>query len=211
MIFQMRQALLALCVTCGSAWAGTISLTGAITQSTQDGTGPASNNASLNSIADGQIYSVSFTFAGGISGPGVYNLTGATFVVPAAGASETSFGAVTLTISANGSFDDFSLLGCLSTGSGCGLGNELDANFRIPAASLNLQNVATVGLDPPHPLDLLEDDGVTDIHGSITAYSYSGPTSSIPEPSSAIFLGCVLAALVAANRVGRKTQGKIQR
>ena len=60
-----------------------------------------------------------------------------------------------------------------------------------------------IGLDPPHPLDLLEDDGITDIHGSIATYSYAGPVSAIPKPSPAVLLGGVLAALAAASRIQR--------
>ena len=63
------------------------------------------------------------------------------------------------------------------------------------------QNVPAIGLDLPHPLDLLEDDGITDIHGTITSYSYTGPVSAVPEPSLTVLLGCFLAGLVAANRM----------
>jgi hypothetical protein len=49
----------------------------------------------------------------------------AMFSEPAASASETSFGSINLTVSPDGSFDNISLLGCLTTGSGCGVGNQL--------------------------------------------------------------------------------------
>ena len=191
--------LLALTVGPHEADAATITFSGIITQSTQDGTGPAVNNPSLNNIQDLQAYTVTLAFAGSITAPGMYNLTGSslTFSVPAAPAMESSFGSISLTITANGGFDDLSLLGCLTTGSGCLVGNQLSGNFRIPAALLNSQNVAAIGLDPPHPLDLLEDDGTTDIHGSITSYSYTGSASAVPEPTSAILLGCGLIALAA--------------
>jgi hypothetical protein len=60
---------------------------------------------------------------------------------------------------------------------------------------LTSQNVTAIGLDQPHPLDLLEDDGVTDIQGSITGYS------NVPEPSLAGLLGCLFVGLAAANRM----------
>ena len=140
---------------------------------------------------------VTLAFAGSITGPGFYDLTGSSlmFSVPAAPATESSFGSISLTITANGSFDDLSLLGCLTTGSDCLVGNQLSGNFRIPAALLNAQNVPAIGLDQPHPLDLLEDDGTTDIHGSITTYSYTGSTSAVPEPSSVVLLIFALPAL----------------
>jgi hypothetical protein len=189
---------LAVCAAANMAVAGTIVIAGQITQSTQDGTGPAVNNPSLNNILDFQPYLVTLAFAGSITGAGTYNLTGGslTFSDPSAPASESSFGSISLTIAAAGTFDDLTLMACLTTGTSCGAGNQMSLIFQIPAASLNSQNVPATGLDQPHPLDLLEDDGVTDIHGSITSYS------SVPEPSPAILLGCALAALAVAN--GRK-------
>src|SRR6266567_3282382 len=177
------------------AFADIISFGGAIIQSTQDGTGPAVNNPGLNNIQDLQSYLVTLMFTGSITAPGTYNLTGAnlTFSDATAAATETGFGSISLTITANAGFDDFSLLGCLTTGSGCLFGNQLDANFRIPSAGLNSQNVAATGLDQPHPLDLLEDDGITDIHGTISSYSYTGHVSAVPEPSTGVLLGCLLA------------------
>jgi hypothetical protein len=189
------------------AFADTITFSGAIIQSTGDGTGPAVNNPTLNNIQDLQAYLVTLVFAGSISAPGNYDLTGANLTLsdPAAPAIETSFDMVKLSITANAGFDDFSLLGCLTTGSGCLFGNELDANFRIPSAGLNSQNVAATGLDQPHPLDLLEDDGITDIHGTITTYSNSA-AASVPEPSTAVLLGGVLAGLAATKAIGGKSK-----
>ena len=134
-----------------------------------------------------------------------------TFSVPTAPASEASFDSLSLTITANGGFDEFSFLGCLTTGSDCLVGNQLDANFRILATGLNSQNVAATGLDPPHPLDLLEDDGITDIHGTITSYSYTGRVSAVPEPSFAVLLGCILAGAVAAKHARQACRGWRQR
>jgi len=133
---------------------------------------------------------VTLVFPGSITTTGTYNLTGSslTFNDPAAGASEASFGSITLTITPSGGFDQFSLLGCLMTGNGCFMGNQLDANFQIPAASLNSQNVTAIGFDQPHPLDLLEGDGTTDIQGTITTYSNTGSVST-PEPSLVVLLG----------------------
>jgi hypothetical protein len=196
--------LLVVFIACGFgqlSYAGTISWSGSVTESTEDGTGPAVNNPSLNGIFDFQAYSVTLSFTGSIATPGTYNnLTGATltFTDASASATEAGFASVFLTIAANGGFDDFSVLGCLTAGSGCAFGNQLDSTFRIPAAGLNSsQNVTATGLDQPHPLDLLEDDGTTEIQGIITVYSYTG-SSPAPEPSS-LGLSC-LAAMVAAGQ-----------
>ena len=153
---------------------------------------------------------MTLVFPGSITTTGTYNLTGSslTFSDPAAGASEARFGSITLTITPSGGFDQFSLLGCLMTGNGCFMGNQLDANFQIPAASLNSQNVTAIGFDQPHPLDLLADDGITDIQGTITTYSNTGSVST-PEPSLVVLLGFCLAGLVAANRMQIKKEKNI--
>jgi hypothetical protein len=200
---------LAACGFASVAGAGTITFGGLITQSTQDGTGPAVNNSSLNNIHDLQAYTITLGFPGSITAPGTYLLSSLTFSDPTAPASEIGFSSISLTITPSGGFDQLSLLGCLTTGGGCFVGNQLDANFQIPAASLNSQNVAATGLDPPHPLDLLEDDGTTDIQGTITRYSNTGPVSTVPEPSLAVLLGCFLAGLVAANRARIKKEKSI--
>lgn len=127
---------LAACIYTGTAAADEIAIAGLITQSTPDGTGPAMNNPSLNLIKDGDSYSVTLDFPGTLTSLGAFNpLPGATlqFLDAAAGASETSFGSVSLSVLPDGSFADISLRGCLSTGSACDQGNELDANFQIPA------------------------------------------------------------------------------
>jgi hypothetical protein len=187
--------------------AETITFSGLITQSTQDGTGPAMNNPSLNDIQDLQAYSVTISFLNPITAPGMYDLSGSSmmFSVPAAPAAEISFGSIILAVSADGAFDDISLLACLTTGSDCAVGNQLTANFQILATALNLQNVTATGLDQPHPLDLLEDDGVTDIHGTISSYSYTS-TSPVPEPSTLLLFTLGAAGLV----FGRCTQRRKQ-
>ena len=192
-------AVWAVCSLANFAVGGVITFGGQIAQSTQDGTGPAMNNPALNKIGDLESFLVVLGFPGSIAGPGTYALTSLTFSDPAAPANETSFDVIGLTVTSNGGFDEFSLLGCLTSGGGCLAGNQLDANFKIPIASLNSQGVAATGLDQPHPLDLLEDDGITDIQGSISSYSY------VPEPSPVFLVGGVFAALVAAKRYLRRT------
>lgn len=195
-------AVLTVCSLASVAAAGAITFGGQITQSTQDGTGPAGNNIALNNIQDLQTFLVTLVFPGSITAPGTYAGTSLTFSDPAAPASETSFGSSSLTITANGGFDDFSLLGCLTTGSGCLVGNQLDASFRISAAMFNSLAVTATGLDLPHPLDLLEDDGTTDIQGTITTYSNSS-AAAVPEASSLSLFGGGLGLLIGAHGVRR--------
>jgi hypothetical protein len=165
----------------------------------------AVNNPSLNAIQDGDTYTVTLDLpSSSVTGPGNYDLIGATldFSDPAAHATETAFQSINFTVTADGLSDDISLLGCLTTGSSCAVGNELAAYFSIPAAGLNEQNMATgiiSGLYPP--LNLLEDDGQTDIQSTVAGYSYSSsgnptPPIATPEPASLSLLSCGLLALL---------------
>lgn len=202
---HLLSSLLLLSLLPASASASII-ISGSITQSTADGTGPATNNPSLNNINDGQAFSITLANATPITGPGFYTFTGSplTFSVPSAPAAESLFSTITLNVASSGSFDDFSLFACLA-GFDCSVGNSLSASFRIPAASIGALNVAAIGLDPPHPFELLEDDGITDLHGSISLYSNTSPgtttpTTTTPEPPSAVLtalplLGIVLSTL----------------
>jgi len=61
--------------------------------STQDGTGPAANNPSLNGIADGDSSTVEIDFPGSITGIAAYNpLSGASAMFSDGSIAETSFG-----------------------------------------------------------------------------------------------------------------------
>jgi len=196
---RSAQVGIAACFLTRICLATMVTISGTITQSVQDGTGPAVNNPGLNNILDNDPYSITLDFAGAILAPSPvpYDLTGAilSFQDPAQAAVETAFDSIFLTVSAAGAFDQISLLACVTSGSGCLSGNQLSANFEIPAAMLNAQNVPATGLDQPHPLDLLEDDGITDIQGSVTSWSSSAPTD-VPEPGTLVPLICVLAAVV---------------
>ncbi len=181
--------------------ADTVTVAGTINQSIQDGTGPAVNNPSLNNILDGAAYTASLGFTGSITAPGTYDLTGSSllFSVPSAGAAENAFNAVSLTVAQSGGLDEISILGCLVTGSACNQGNELDLSFAISSTDLNTQNVFAQEIPGLLPLDLLEDDGVTDIHGLATNYSYAS-ASPVPEPAGSAFAaaGLIVAGLIFA-------------
>ena len=169
-------------------FADSITLTGVITQSQNDQPGnPSVNNPALNNINDGEAYSVSLNFDGSITIPGSFALTGGLFRDPndpAGNATEGGFGSGTLVITQAAGIDTFAGQLCL-TGFVCNTGNELDLNFKIPAAGLNGSNVGAQAIPALVPLDLLEDSGSTDIHASVTTYAY---TSSVPEPSSLVQL-----------------------
>jgi PEP-CTERM motif len=189
------------------ACADTIAFSGIITQSTSDGTGPAVNNPSLNSIADGDTFLVTLTFTGSITGPGTSSPPGATltFLDSTASVSETGFGgSKSVSVVSDGASYELSVFGCLTTGNdGCLGGNYLSANFQIPISGLNSASV-TAQLVPNlyPPLDLEEDDGTTDIQGSINSYTYS----QVPEPSSAALLGLAAAVLAFAKRAAARRE-----
>lgn len=103
-------------VALGSApavFADVIAFSGLITQSPQDSGNPAQNNPALNSILSGDTYRVILDFNGSIHSPGTYtnfqppdpcflsSASAACFIDASAGASETSFGAISLTIAAD--------------------------------------------------------------------------------------------------------------
>ena len=180
--------------------ADSITVGGAITQSVSDGTGPALNNPALNQIADGDSFTIRLNFAGAISAPGTYTLTGIGFL-SAGGVAENNFASAILTIVQSGAADTLSLFAGLATGSGCNQGNELDLNFSIAAADLTSLNAAASQINGLLPLDLLEDDGVTDIHGTVTSFSNTSPASTpIPEPSVVLLLlsGAIASAIATA-------------
>ncbi len=193
-------AALVACGAAGQASAEEITFGGTITQSTQDGTGPAVNNLSLNGIKDGDLYTVTLVFPGLLTSPVSFDpLAGATltFLDAAAGVSESAFNLVSLSVLPDASLADVSLLGCLSTGSACDQGNELDANFEIPAVQLNSRTWNGQAISGLLPLDLLEDDGATDIHGSVSAIA------PVPEPAQIWLLGAIVAGALWRSR-GKK-------
>jgi hypothetical protein len=193
------------------AHADSVTVTGVVTQSTQDGTGPAVNNPLLNDVSDGDAYTLNLNFAGAITGPGTYDLTGGSLVFsdPTAPASENSFTTISFTVSPDGLSDDLSLFSCLSTGSGCLVGNSLSLNFAIPASDLNSLSAPAgtiFGLSPP--LDLLEDDGTTDIQAGVASYSYTSAVGIAPEPSPFALIGSGLIALFLL-RLNRKAKSTL--
>jgi hypothetical protein len=180
-----------------AAVAGTITFSGLISQSTADGTGPASNNPALNNISDGDSYVVTVNSLTQILSPGLYNTPDLTlnFMDTSAGVSETAFNSASVSVIVDGSFFDLSVLGCLSTGSSCNSGNELDANFRIANTDLGSSSAPAFAIPVLNPsLDLLEDDGLTDIQGSVTNFG----NASVPEPGTIAMAMVGLAGLVGA-------------
>lgn len=171
-----------------AGFADSITLTGVITQSQNDQPGnPAVNNPTLNNINDSEAYSLALNFDGPITTAGSFALTGGLFSDPndpVGNGTESGFSSGTLVITQSGGTDTFAGQLCLS-GFVCNTGNELDLNFKIPASGLNASNVGAQAIPDLFPLDLLEDGGSTDIHASVTTYSY---TSSVPEPSSLVLL-----------------------
>lgn len=188
---KLLTVAIALYAVASAAAADTITFSGAITQSTQDGTGPATNNPALNAINDGDHYTVTLNFTGSVPGPGSYNpLPNASVVFSDGSITETAFTSAYLTVApdADPSRYDVSFLACLSTGSGCFVGNSLSANFSVLASAFGSPSESAApisGLFPPG--DLLEDDGTTDIQATVTTFSNPGGTS-VPEPSTAVGL-----------------------
>jgi len=191
---SIRNTAFLLLISCTALQATTITIQGTINQSTADSGTPAVNNPSLNNIADGDAYTVTLTFSGPVTAPGTFALTSVLFSDPTAPASESAFISGSMTITQSAGNDQFSVLGCLIDASSCLLGNELDLNFMIPDPQLLQTGVSAQPIPALLPLDLLEDDGNTDIHGTVSSYSYAAD-SAVPEPSTLGMFGAALASL----------------
>jgi hypothetical protein len=207
---QRTTALLALviamCALAGTARGGTITLTGTITQSTADLGTTAVANPTLNNIQDGDAYSVLLNFAGVISSPGTFSLSSIVLTDLTHPATEGAFISGSLTLSQSAGVDTFSVFGCLIDSATCLLGNQLSLNFLIPSSGVTQSGVsaqAVPGINPS--MDLLEDDGATDIQGTISGYSQPTEGAATPEPSTAM-LTALSAGLLLATAVRRKFQ-----
>ncbi len=153
-------------------------------------------------MSDGDSYLVTLDFTGDITAQGLFQLTDASSLDTSANVPESGFGPpLSIDVASDGSNFDFSVLACLITGAACNQGNFLAANFSIPAASLNAQDVTAAGIPTLLPFELIEDDGSTDIHGNVDKYSYSGNAAPSPEPAPAILLCASFAALAALRKV----------
>jgi hypothetical protein len=187
-----------------SAYADSITVNGTITQDLVDSGATAVANQSLNQIRDGDGYNVVMSFSGVISSPGSYTLSSILFSDPAAGASESAFISGDMTIALASPMDQFSVLGCLVDAISCFQGNQLALNFQVPAVQLNQTGVTATFVPSLLPLDLLEDGGNSEIQGSINGYSYTGATSSTPEPSTLGLIGVSLMCLQLAHKIHKK-------
>src|SRR5215472_2811718 len=189
-----RLLILTIFALAREAAADTVTFSGSITQSNADGLVTSVNNPSLNNVADGDRYFVTLAFSASLPGPGTCYLSSGTlaFIDPNATATENSFNSISLTLIPDGSFFDLSLLGCLTTGSACDQGNQLDLNFQILASQLHSPTPNPVPIPGLLPFELLEDDGVTDIHGSVT---------NIPEPIQIAPLIAAMTALLCVRQI----------
>ncbi len=194
-----RLAILTIFALSRQASADSYTFSGLITQSDADGAVTSVNNPSLNNVADGDPFNVTLTFTGSLPGAGTFDLSSGTlaFNDPTAAASEFNFNSISLTLISDGTFFDLSLLGCLTTGSACDQGNQLNLNFQILAAQLHSPTPTPNPIAGLLPFELLEDDGVTDIHGSLS----SGSLSAIPEPIQIMPLSVMIAALLWTRRL----------
>lgn len=170
-------ALACLLVFAIGATADTITLSGSLFSVSL---GPAAFNPSLNGAQFGDQFIVQFTVTPPLASPGVYAITSASFTDLTASATETGIDTGTLNISASGSDFVFSGFACVQAGN-CSTGNELDLNFSVPQ-SLLLSAASTTSVPGLKDFELLEDDGATDLIGSLTSYQ------TVPEPSSALLL-----------------------
>jgi hypothetical protein len=184
-LIHLSFAAACVCLLASSAArAGTITLGGTITQDTQDVGSPAVANPSLNNIMDGDNFTVILNFAGGIASPGNFSTTSLVFSDAAAAATESSFISGQISVF-SASTIQFSVLGCLIDSASCLSGNQLALEFQISTSSLTSTGVSAQAIPSLLPMDLLEDGGSTDIQGTLTDYSYSGPISTVtPEPAS---------------------------
>ena len=100
-----------------SLHADTMTIGGTVTQSTQDGTGPAVNNSGLNDIKDGEAYSVSLSLT--VDRRSRYLRSDRVHSHSVVGGRRRIPDSVGLTVTQFGVFDQLSLFARLATGSGC--------------------------------------------------------------------------------------------
>jgi hypothetical protein len=169
--------------------ADTITVRGVITQNALDTSRGSADNPSLDNVVDFEGYTIIITLANG-----TFNATGASFFNPGASAFEDGFQSVSLTKTSAGGFDTFTVFGCLNGYSCAGnTGGQLDLTFKILSAELFASSASATGIGTS-PMQLLEDSGATDIHGSIDDYSFAASSTAVPEPTSVALLGSGLLA-----------------
>jgi len=198
----------ALCAVESPARADIVQVTGTITQDLTDSGATAGSNPALEAIKDGDLYSVQLTFNGPILAPGVFSLTSVQFKDLTHPVVENAFISGSMTITQSSGVDTFSALGCLIDAVTCLAGNQLDLNFEIPSSGLNMTGVAASAVPGIFPsMDLLEDGGSSDIHGTVTSY---GLVAAAPEPPARPILVAAAACILwRALRMKQRPSGKI--
>jgi hypothetical protein len=200
--FARATCLLTLCLT-GFAHAGSITLTGIVTQSTADSMVPAMSNPSLNNIADGDLFKITMNFAGLIGAPSSTSLSYVAFADTTNAGGENAFISGKLVITQSAGVDQFFMLACLVDQNTCQQGNQLALNFALPQAQLQFGSATPQTIPGLLPMDLLEDSGSTDIQGTLTTYAFRESAAPTPEPTAFALTGLSLIGLAVLVRRSR--------
>lgn len=189
-------AALVAVVPCG----GAITFTGAITQGIAELGGAPVANPTLASVTIGDPFTVTLSLPVSPGDSGTYPLAAILFTDTLQNVSESAFISGTLIITTDGTTDYLTVLACLIDSVSCAAGNQLALNLTIPFGKTTAAGVSAGAVPGLLPLDLLEDNGLTDIHGAITTYAFSAPAAATPEPATALLAALALGGLAALNK-----------